>query len=130
MAPDWLPYMNRKKAEDPSFWRGRFCDGCFEGLPRGDGAKVAVKAVGFTLERLARRVAEIFGMEVGDLWLSGKYARIVPARSVFCYWAVRELGMRETEVARRLKLTQPAVCISVRRGQHIAKEKGLDILEG
>jgi len=38
--------------------------------------------------------------------------------------------MRETEVARRLKLTQPAVCISVRRGQHIAKEKGLDILEG
>ena len=87
-----------------------------------------LKAVGFTLEKLARRVAEIFGMEVGDIWLSGKHARIVPARSVFCYWAVRELGMRETEVARRLKLTQPAVYISVRRGQHIAKEKRLDIL--
>ena len=62
--------------------------------------------------------------------MSGKDARIVPARSVFCYWAVRELGMWETEVARRLKLTQPAVPISVTRGQHIAKEKGLDILEG
>jgi chromosomal replication initiation ATPase DnaA len=87
-----------------------------------------LKAVGFTLEKLARRVAEIFGMEVGDIGLSGKHARIVPARSVFCYWAAEELGMRETEVARRLKLTQPAVCISVRRGEHIAKEKGLDIL--
>jgi hypothetical protein len=33
-------------------------------------------------------------------------------------------------MARRLKLTQAAVCISVRRGGDIAKEKGLDILEG
>ena len=44
------------------------------------------------------------------------------------YNQVRELGMRETELAQRLKLTQSAVCISVRRGKHIAKEKGLDIL--
>jgi len=54
----------------------------------------------------------------------------VPARSVFCYWAVRELGVRETELARRLKLTQPAVSISVRRGEHIVQEKGLEILGG
>ena len=53
-----------------------------------------LKAVGFTLEKLARRVAEIFGMEVEDIGLSGKYAGIVPARGVFCYWAVEELGMR------------------------------------
>ena len=59
--------------------------------------------------------------------LSFNYVRIVPAGSVFCYWAVRELGMRETEVGGRLKLTQPGVCISVRRGEHIAEEKGLDI---
>jgi REP element-mobilizing transposase RayT len=59
---------------------------------------------------------------------SGKYARMVPARSVFCYWAVRELGMRETEIAQRLKVTQPAVSISVRRGEQIAKEKRLVIL--
>ncbi len=38
------------------------------------------------------------------------------------------LGMRETEVTRRLKLTQPTACISVRRGEHIAREKGLNIL--
>jgi hypothetical protein len=87
-----------------------------------------LKAVGFNLEKLAGRVSEIFGIETKDLWLSGQYARIVPGRSVFCYWAVRELGLRETEVARRLRLTQPAVCISVRRGEHIAKERGLDIL--
>jgi hypothetical protein len=42
--------------------------------------------------------------------------------------AVRELGVRETEMARRLKVTQPAVCIAVRREEQIAKEKGLSIL--
>jgi len=33
------------------------------------------------------------------------------------------------ELARRLKLTQPAVSISVRRGERIVKEEGLEILE-
>jgi predicted transcriptional regulator len=74
-------------------------------------------------------VASIFGIEAEELWGPGKYARIVPARSAFCYWVVRELGMRETEIAQRLKLTQPAVSISVRRGEQIVKEKGLVILE-
>jgi len=89
-----------------------------------------LKAVGFDLERLAQRVAEIFGIEAEEIRGAGKYARMVPARSVFCYWAVRELGVRETELARRLKLTQPAVSISVRRGEHIVQEKGLEILGG
>ncbi len=76
----------------------------------------------------AQRVASIFGIKAEELWGSGKHARMVPARSVFCYWAVRELGMRETEIARKLKITQPGVSISVRRGEQIAREKGLVIL--
>jgi putative transposase len=87
-----------------------------------------LKASGVNLERVAQQVAGIFGIGAEELWRSGKHARIVPARSVFCYWAVRELGVRETEMARRLKITQPAVCISVGRGEQIAKAKGLSIL--
>jgi hypothetical protein len=86
-----------------------------------------LKAAGYNLERLAGRVAEIFGLRAEDLWIPGKYARVVPARSLFCYWAVRELGVGTTEMAKRLGLTQPAVSISVRRGERIAREKGLVI---
>jgi len=86
-----------------------------------------LKAAGYNLERVAGRVAEVFGVRAEDLWVPGKYARVVPARSLFCYWAVRELGVGATEIARRLGLTQPAVSISVRRGERIAKEKGLAI---
>jgi len=92
--------------------------------------KYRLKALGFNLEKLAQRVAEIFGIEAEGMMGWGRYARMVPVRSVFCYWATRELGVRETELARRLKLTQPAVSISVRRGEQIAKEKGLEIPGG
>lgn len=86
-----------------------------------------LKAAGYNLDRLARRVAEIFTVRAEDLWIPGKYARIIPARSLLCYWAVRELGISTTQIARKLNLTQPAVSISVRRGERIAKEKGLAI---
>ena len=91
-----------------------------EGMER----RYRLRAVGFTLERLEGRVTGILGMEVEDIGIVGQ---ICPERGVFCYWAVRELGMRETGVAGRLKLTQPAVYISVRREKHIAKEEGFDI---
>jgi len=42
----------------------------------------------------------------------------VKARSLFCCRAVRELG-----------LTQPAVSISVKRGQAIADENGFQLLD-
>ena len=67
-------------------------------------------------------------MEAEEMRRLGKNARTVAARSVFCYWAARELGVREMELARRLELTRPAVCISVGRGKDIVKEKGLEIL--
>jgi len=88
-----------------------------------------LKAAGYDLEKLGRRVAEIFGIEAEDLWMLGKYAKVVPARSLFCYWAVRELGVSVTEMARRMKLTQPAVSISVKRGERIAKDRGLLIFD-
>ncbi len=84
---------------------------------------------GYTLEKLADRVAGVLGLEPKDLGSVGKYAKNVRARSVFCYWAVRELGWSATEVARRIGITQPAVSISVKRGEPIAKEMELKITE-
>jgi len=86
------------------------------------------KRAGYDLEKLAGRVAEIFGVQAEALWNPGKYPKVVMARSLFSYWAVRELGVSATELARRMKLTQPAVSISVRRGGKIAQEEGLAIL--
>ncbi len=91
--------------------------------------KYRLKVEGYTLEKLADQVAGVLGLEPEDLGSVGKYAKNVRARSVFCYWAVRELGWSATEVARRIGITQPAVSISVKRGEQITKKMELKISE-
>jgi len=92
--------------------------------------KYRLKAKGYNLERLTRMVASLFEMEPEHIYSQGKYPRIVKARSLFCYWAVRELGVSATALAKKLGLSQPAVSISVKRGKKIAKEKGVELLQG
>jgi predicted transcriptional regulator len=41
---------------------------------------------------------------------------------------VRELGISATALARKLRLSQPAVSISVKRGEKIARDKDFDLL--
>ena len=45
-------------------------------------------------------------MEKGEIYSPGKYRRLIKPRSVFCYWAVRELGLTATALAGKLGLTQ------------------------
>ena len=87
-----------------------------------------LKARGYDLVVLAERVEEIFGMEPGDIYSPGKYKRLIKPRSVFCYWAVRELGETATSLAKGLSLTQSGVSKSVVRGEKIVKERNLKLL--
>jgi putative transposase len=52
-----------------------------------------LKRRGYDLERIARRVAEITGIDEEGIFSSGRQKERVRARSVFCYWAVREAGI-------------------------------------
>ena len=46
-----------------------------------------------------------------------------------CYWAVRELGVPMSSLARKLGISIPSVSESVTRGQKIASERGCSLLE-
>ena len=78
---------------------------------------------GETLERIAARVAALWGMEEAEVWAQGRQRHRVEARSVLCYWAVRELGFTMTDLARRLGLSVPAVSKSVLRGERLVRER-------
>jgi putative transposase len=91
--------------------------------------KYRLRAQGYDLEKVVRRVGEVMGMEPERIWARGRYAELVEARSLLCYWAVREVGMSATELARRFAMTQPAVSISVKRGEDLANAKGLRLLD-
>ena len=50
------------------------------------------------------------------------------ARSLFCYWCVRELGENMTSMAKVLGLTQPAIGYAVDRGERLAKKENMTCL--
>ncbi len=68
-------------------------------------------------------------MEAKDVCAAGKQRQHVQARSLLCYWAVREIGVTEVALARLLQLSQPAVAQAVSRGEKLAEEKGWDLQE-
>ena len=82
-----------------------------------------LKSQGYTIERVEKRVMEIFGVEKDVIYAKGRRKIQVAARSLLCYWSVRELGFTATELAKRLGMTQPAVSYAVSRGEQIAKKR-------
>jgi len=49
-------------------------------------------------------------------------------RQIPCYaWAVRALGMRQTHLPGKLRISQPAVSMAVSRGEQLAKDHNFSI---
>ncbi len=77
--------------------------------------------------RLARTRYRVF-VEKGIL--EGKRPDLtVKARSLLCFWAHRKLGMTTIEIGKRLNISQSAVSRSSMRGQKIAKENQLELID-
>ena len=87
-----------------------------------------LKSLGYNLDRIAARVAEIYEIKMEDIFLKGKQQNRVRARSLFCYWAVRELGFSLTELARRLEISVPGVGYSVERGEAIVRRNNYQLI--
>ena len=51
------------------------------------------------------------------------------ARSLFCFWAVKELGMSLRALARQLEISSPAIGYCAERGEAIASENGYRVME-
>jgi hypothetical protein len=80
---------------------------------------------GYDFDWLVRKVAEVLGMEVNQVLRRGRYPETVKSRSVLCFWGTRTLGMTTVELSRKLKLSQPTVSQSAKRGERIVDEQDL-----
>ena len=90
--------------------------------------KYQLKTQGYDLNALAGRVAELFSIKPEEIFQPGKQPIRVKARSLFCHWAVHELGFTMTELTQKLKISQPAVSISVQRGARIEEKNGYSLV--
>jgi REP element-mobilizing transposase RayT len=90
--------------------------------------RYAIQSQGYDFQAVVRRVGEIFELKPEVVLSAGKQPVRVEARSVACYWAVRELGMTTVEVSRRLGITQSAVTKAVYRGEKLANDNGFKMI--
>jgi len=60
-----------------------------------------------------------------DIYALAKYWQTVNAQSVFCYWARRARLESATALIKRLILSRPPVSISVKWGEKVVEEMGL-----
>jgi REP element-mobilizing transposase RayT len=105
-----------------------FVDSVLSQAHEGYERRYEVKRRGYDLERIADRVAEICGMERGRVFSKGRHKRKVKARSLLCYWAVREAGIPLRTLAKRLGLSAPGVGYAVERGAAIIRGSKLELI--
>ncbi|MDX1707533.1 MAG: transposase [Desulfobacterales bacterium] len=83
----------------------------------------------FDFDKAVARVAQIFNLKPHEILSTIKESLRVRARSVLCFWAVRELEMTGTEVARQLKMSKSGVSRAAARGEKIVSEMRLELFE-
>ena len=81
--------------------------------------KYRLKSKGFNFEKVQIRVAKLLDLKPEQVLAVGKYKKTVAARSLLCFWATSELGMSQSELSQKLKISQPAVSLSVKRGEQL-----------
>jgi hypothetical protein len=84
---------------------------------------------GYDVDKVAERVAKLFELKPEEVLTSSKKPKRVRARSLLCYWAVKELEIGGADIARRLKISQSAVSRAVARGEMIAAEMDVNLME-
>ncbi len=111
------------KGDERILGEGDFVEQMLEKSGEAFERKSLLKSQGWDLDKLAAHVAKLLGIGVSVVWSAGKYRHIVEARSLLCYWAVRELGVSMTSLAKRLKLSVAAITQSVERGDRLKEKK-------
>jgi putative transposase len=108
---------------------GEFVGSVLAGAEEAMEKRYTLRARGVNLAFIASRVSRVLGVKPEEVWAKGKYRRIVEARSLLCYWAVRELGVPMSSLAREVGISIPAVSGSVTRGQRIVETNRYVLLE-
>lgn len=120
---------NFQKSDERILGDGDFVESVLAGADEQLTRRYSYKAKGISLEHLIQAVAASTGLEPGQLIGPSKLRRVVRTRNLCGYWAVTELGLSMTEVAKRLQIALSTVSMAVQKGERIVREEGLKIEE-
>lgn len=91
--------------------------------------KYRLRAEGYDFYKVVDRVAHLMGLKRDEVLSPGKYKKVVEARSVVCYWAMRELGISQGVLAQKFGISQPAISMAVKRGEQAVNRHNFTLLD-
>ena len=133
-AGGWLAVKELRKAkayvkgDERILGDGEFVDQALLQAAEAFNRRYHLRSKGVDLERALKLGDRAFNLKPGEVWSSGKIRGRVHARSLLCYWAVRELGESMSSMVRKLNVSITAVSKSVERGEELAKTHGYEIV--
>jgi len=118
-----------EKSDERILGDGDFVDQVLSASKEQMEKKYKLTAQGYDLDKIASKVCDIMHLEKFNIWATGKERIRVKARSLLCYWAVRDIGITMAELSRRLNLSLSGISLSVKRGERIIQEKGYKLID-
>ena len=112
---------NYQKGDERILGDGQFVKEVLEKAEEGFKEKYLLKAKGYNLDKLIKRVAELTQLTPDQVTDGIRDAKRTKARSILCYWATEKLGVPQSQLALMLNRTQSAVVYAVRRGREIVE---------
>jgi REP element-mobilizing transposase RayT len=85
--------------------------------------KYKLKSLGFDFKKLVKQVSDDYELSPAVIFSNSRNKRIVEARSLICYFAVRQMGVSLTLLAKEWGASLTAVSYAVSRGEKIASDK-------
>ena len=106
------------------YLKSKRCYGLYHARKSSD----RLQSRGIDLDRVIERASDLFSISRREIIHPSRQAQRVKARSFVCYWAVRHLGLKVTEVGAVPGLSQPAVSRAVGRVEKLASEMHVSLL--
>jgi REP element-mobilizing transposase RayT len=116
-----------QKSDERMLGDGEFVERVLSDARESMKTRYSLSIQGISIADIIPAVCNIFSIEPHRIIGPSKERTIVKARALVCYWAVRELGMTMTEVARHLKIALSTASSVVNKGEKIARDKCLSI---
>jgi hypothetical protein len=116
-----------QKGDERILGDGDFVTGVLAAQKEQFERRYGLQSQGYDVGRVVAKVARIFEIAPELIFRPSNQPLRAKARSLVCYWAVRELGVSGTKVGRLLSLSQSAVSRSVARGEKLAQGMNLSI---
>ena len=86
-----------------------------------------LKSKGVNFQAVVQRAGTLTGVDPKIVLSGDRGRRTVQARSLACYWAAEELGLKQPEISLKLGMTQAAVSMAIKRGKLFAFENKLTL---